>query len=253
VLPPSSSAQPIPIQPSQRYVMPNNPSRAIDPNTGLSQAQYDPDNRGVAAQDAPYYYQDRLPEGVQNQLAGRSQLPSPQQIGQANQVNQPMNQNMQAPNRQVQEQPQNLMMLPMNVGQNQMNEQNMQPQLLPEQQSNQSVPENQQQVMVGVGENGNSFSFSGGANQDEQFANQLSDAADQSRREVASMQNQPSGLPSGNNQPYVNPINQNYDPIIPPDPEFPWGKALAIGSGAALGAGLLAYGLSSGNNKRKNK
>ena len=128
---------------------------------------------------------------------------------------------------------------------------NEQPQLIPEQQLSQQVSENQQPLMIGVDANGKSFSFSGGSSQDRPLANELSQEADQSRRQVEAMQNQPSGFPSGNNQPYTNPINQNYNPIIPPDPQFPWGKALAIGGGAALGAGLLAYGLSGSNNKRK--
>ena len=145
------------------------------------------------------------------------------------------------------------MIFPMRFEEEQTNKKNMQPPLLPEQQMSQQVSENQQPLMIGVDANGKSFSFSGGSRQDRPLANELSQEADQSRRQVEAMQNQPSGFPSGNNEAYINPINQNYNPIVPPEAGFPWGKALAIGGGAALGAGLLAYGLSGKSNQRKKK
>ena len=55
---------PIPLQ--QQFVKPNESSRAVDPITGLSPAQYDLDNRGLPPDQAKIYYQRQLPQGRQN-------------------------------------------------------------------------------------------------------------------------------------------------------------------------------------------
>lgn len=252
-LPGSNAPEIEPIYPGQRYVQPNRPSREVNPETGLSPAQYDPENRGLSPQDALSYYRDRLPEGVQNQIiqsTGREppisqSLPSNQGVSQ-------LGQNTNQPERRLGETPQIMpMMMPSYSA-----EENMQPMMeQPSQEVNQQPIEQppteaNQPIMVGVGSDGSSRSFSAGANvQDEQFAEQLRDQADMSRRNLQDMQNQPSGIPQGSGNPYINPINENYEPVLPQENQIPWGNALMIGAGAALGAGALGYALSGGNKK----
>jgi hypothetical protein len=60
-------------------------------------------------------------------------------------------------------------------------------------------------------------------------------------------------FPPGPNTPYVNPMNQQYDPNPIPDNGFSWGKAGAIGGGAALGMGALAHLLKDKEDKKRKR
>ena len=241
-----------PIQPSQKFVLPNMPDRAVD-QTGMSPAQYDPQNTGIAAQDAPYYYQGQLPQGMKNRLLGQPQALPMAQGSQNAQPQSPLN--LQPAQRQDQAQAQFPQILPMNMGQDQENAQNLQPQLLPSQEVVNPAAQSEGQVMIGIGADGQSVSYSsdaGNAN-DQFFANQIRKQGEESRRAVEALAREPANYPerppgAGS---YMNPRNQEYQALENAPEEMPWGKALAIGSGAALGAGLLAYGLSNSNSKRK--
>lgn len=235
---------PIPLQ--QQFVKPNEPSREVDPRTGQSQAQYDPENRGLPPEQARIYNQSQLPQGRQNlaiepppmaAMGQNNQNPqmSPMQNVQSNQM-QPETSASQMPLMSIQADPSQV----------------MQPQLLPAEQRANASQEAEGKMMLNVGADGRSYSSSVGAN-NQQFSNELRDAAANARQDIQSMRNEPSNLPDSGQGPYQNLINQNFNPIAPEQPQMPYTGALAIGAGAALGAGLLAYGLSGSDNKRKKK
>ena len=240
-----------PIQPSQKFVLPNMPDRAVD-QTGMSPAQYDPQNTGIAAQDAPYYYQGQLPQGTQNRLLGQPQALPMAQGSQNAQPQSPLN--LQPAQRQDQAQAQFPQILPMDMGQDQENAQNLQPQLLPSQEVANPQAQSEGQVMLGIGADGQSVSYSSdaGNSNDQVLANQIRKQGEESHSVVEAQAREPSSFqrdPGAGS--YMNPMNQGYQPVVNAPAEMPWGKALAIGSGAAFGAGLLAYGLSNSNSKRK--
>ena len=106
--------------------------------------------------------------------------------------------------------------------------------------------------MLNVDTTGRTVSSSVGAN-DQQYANELRDAAANARQDVQLMKNEPSSFPDLGQGLYQNPINQGFNLAGQEQPQMPYTGALAIGAGAALGAGLLAYGLSGSDNKRKKK
>jgi len=234
------------IPPQQQFVKPNEPSREVDPRTGLSQAQYDPENRGLSPEQARIYNQSQLPQGRQNLAI---EPPPMAAMGQNNQNSQmsPM-QNVQSNQMQPET---SAFQMPL-MGIEEESSQVMQPQLLPADQMANASQEAEGKVMLNVGADGRDYSSSIGAN-DQQFSNEVSNSAADARQEVQSRRNESSNFPNLGQGQFQNPINQGYNPAVQEQPQMPYTGALAIGAGAALGAGLLAYGLSGSDNKRKKK
>lgn len=238
-----------PIYPSQRWMKPNEASTEIDQETGLAPVDYNPDNTNLSPQDALHYYGERLPEGVRNQIQQQYPGQVPFRAGVSQQSTSPLS--IQSP-PQMQQQQQNF--LPMLMAPPVEEEQQLQQQPL-QQPAQGTNAEAEQPIMVGVDSSGASRSLSGGSNvYDNQFSDRIRQQADESRQRVQEwQQNAPNPLPNPSGQPYVNPINAGYNPMIAPQDNgsFDWGTAAKIGGGAALGAGLLGYALSNRDKKKR--
>ena len=231
-----------PLYPSQRWIQPQQASQIVDDKTGLAPIEYNPEGTNLSPQSSMQYYGQNLPEGVRRQI----QQQFPQQraltgIPKEPQVGAPISQN----SSQLQQQN----ALPILMDQP-MEEQAQQS---PSQEGQEVDSGVEQPVMVGIDTSGASRSFSGGSNvYDNQFSDNLRQQAEESRQRVQEwQQNAPSVFPQPSGQPYVNPINQEFNPMIVPQERssFDWATTAKIGAGAALGAGLLGYALS-GNKKR---
>jgi len=251
------------IQREQSYIQPNRGSSRINPKVGLAPTDYDPDNIGLSPEDAYRYYGNSLPEGIRNQI--RSRIEGNQLQGKEIQ-NPNMGGMLNAPNQNLSSSQQNISS---NSNQNNMS---LIPYMLPdsnmensmEDQKNMDVIENpnvenpnvlKNPIQIGVNSEGRSISMGGGGNQlpyDETGAfNRMWPDLESGNRRLEEM-GQGNSFPNGPQNPYFNPMNQQYNPEIP-ESTFPWGKATAIGGGVALGASLLGYLLSDKNKKKTGK
>ena len=222
----------------------NRASNRINPKVGLTPMEYDPDNIGLSPEDAYRHYGNRLPEGIRNQIRSKIEEQRPQ--GMPFQSSNTSTQNISSPEQ--------------NISSNQ-NLPGLMPYMLPnpnmenpiEEQQNMNIAENP--IQIGVDSEGKSVSMgSGGQNvpYDESGAfNRMWPDLESGNRRIEEM-NQGRSFPDPPNRPYFNPMNQQYNPEIP-ESTFPWGKAAAIGGGAALGAGLLGYLMSDKNKKKEGK
>ena len=240
---PQRNAYPM-IQSDQSYIQPNRASNRLNPKVGLAPMEYDPDNIGLSPEDAYRHYGNRLPEGIRNQIRSKIEEQRPQ--GMPFQSSNTSTQNISSPEQ--------------NISSNQ-NLPGLMPYMLPnpnmenpiEEQQNMNIAENP--IQIGVDSEGKSVSMgSGGQNvpYDESGAfNRMWPDLESGNRRIEEM-NQGRSFPDPPNRPYFNPMNQQYNPEIP-ESTFPWGKAAAIGGGAALGAGLLGYLMSDKNKKKEGK
>jgi hypothetical protein len=228
---------------NQNWVQPRTASSKINPKVGLAPMHYDPDNLGLSPEDAYRYYGERLPEGIRNQM--RSKL---------------------------EEQPKGMpLQSALSSGQNLISSQSSQPSqqnipgLLPYMQPNiegpiemkeqENVEMMENPIEIGVNAEGKSISMGGGGQNmpydAEGSFGRIWPEIESGNRRIEEM-GQGKSFPNAPNQPYFNPMNQQYDPVIQENP-FPWGKVAAIGGGAALGAGLLGYLMSDKNKKKERK
>lgn len=238
----------------------NNPSNAQNesnqpqgvPQMGPAPGQsYIPANQPKPFENAPINQQ---PLGQPQSLSGNN-LPKGQQNPQISQE-QPPGQNASQPiqgpenqalSGQTAQQSMNSGILPipmMNAplgGQEQINPQMDQKQeqmeVVPEQSEMQA--ENQNMVMVNADGGSGSHSIGGFGGDDspiEGNPNALQQA-ENSFNQAFNQRPQGPNMPIG--QPYQNPLNQNYQPVVP-NQGFPYGKAAMVGGGMLLGAALLS-------------
>lgn len=228
---------------NQTWIQPNTRNR-IDPIYDVSQREYDPDNMGLTPEQAYYTYQDRLPEGVLNKLKAGIEKQEQQRIP-LSQVGQPSS-SINSQNKGNVLGGQNLpQILPMNMNLEEERVEN--PQVEKLQNENLQV---ENPIQVGVNSQGKTVSMGAGGSDANDYGRRLLENIDRRNMEIQEMQG--NSFPEPYNQPYRNPVNQNYDPEIQENP-FPWGKAAAIGGGAALGAGLLGYLMSDSDKKKRKK
>ena len=226
----------IPLQ--QSYMQPQSASNRVLPDLGLSPRAYDPDNLGLSPEDAYVYYGDRLPEGVRNAIRSSvRQMEEGAPIENAAARSNPQRSSQQASSS-------NAMLLPIGAA----------PAV--ETQSEAAQVAAEAPIQIGVNAQGETTSL-GSTSETTPY-----DAEAGRERMLGEVQagnrrledrGQGPSFPPGPNAPYVNPINQQYDPNNIPENGFSWGKAATIGAGAALGMGALAHLMKDKDEKKRKR
>lgn len=225
------------IEPMQSYWGQGAKASPVNPQYNLPQNAYDPENLGLSPVQSLGAYGNTLPEGVQNQIMQKSgmqpaiqnspvQVGSRQNVGQQNvpsQIDQQINplDSLQAMSQ----------MMPIESG-------------MPQDQQIQESPiESNIPMEVQVNSQGGSNAVSSSQN--------VYNPRDYDHivPELGQQKPQPPSFPPAD-QPYVNPINQNYDPRMPENPGVNWGN---VGTGLAIGGGLMAGAALMSNAMKKKK
>lgn len=256
------------VEPSQSYFPQQQASTMINPQIGLSPSQYDPMNLGVSPQNALAVYgnnlalpSSRMPYGADKQIS--------QYLGAHNEGQQMLAQQQRAIQQQpMQQEPPKLSSLedqnfmfqqPIEeevVPQALLNQPEEQMQQIPQQVQQEVEPVQQEvapvqnQMMIGVGAQGQSIGLGSSSQQQDDPGRRLLESQQEASREVALRAQEPS-FPQQPAEPFRNPAQQEYDPIVPQQDGFDWQNAAMIGGGAALGAGLL--GMMLGGKKKDKK
>ena len=238
----------------------------VDPRVGMAPQEYDPNNVGISPEQALPYYgnQGQLTPNTAQQLA--SQTPqiaaSPNTLGAGGSQAIPANIQPQQQSPQQMYQQANAMMNPlmpmMLMGGNFDSPSELQtPDIEQAQQPSQEIT---QPNIVGIGANGNTFSYTVTATQNipntpptPRFA---AEAAPPPFMLPAAANNNDPSFPPAADVPYRNMSTAQYNPVeIPPENAgMNWGAiggAVAIGAGAAMGAALLAQATRSTQKKKR--
>ncbi|MEM8727985.1 MAG: hypothetical protein AAGE99_04675 [Chlamydiota bacterium] len=234
-----------------------NRNATVDPETGLANYQYDPKGKGLSPRDALDYYGNRLDRDVRMTIKNKldiqdedkPDLRAIQGSRQRDQVAAPV-----APSRQTAfKAPDHTGFFSMVADDGQgVSQQDMVAQFEAQPNREQQPVEAEDSLKIAVGADGRSRSFSegssssdGGGSQPEQKPerNPLDYDIDGNLRRHAFDRPAPQ---------YVNPINNNYDPVQPEEPQqFDWATGLKVGAGVALGAGVLGAALAPRRKKRR--
>ncbi|MAR66773.1 MAG: hypothetical protein CL833_05925 [Crocinitomicaceae bacterium] len=229
---------------NQNYAI-NQAPEQMNPQYNLVPSQYDPQNLGIDPNQAQAVYGNNLPQGVQNQIQ-KAQQPAIMAGGNQQQMPQSV---MQNPGQQQLPEQNQFFGMPMMIP---YQEEGPVIEELPQEQQQMQEPAGQIPLQVGVNARGGSSLMSGDMSFSDGSSSDSEDFATRFRREVPAPQMPPGEqkMPAG--IPYVRQGPQ-YNPLPEAQAGGGWGRAAAIGGGAILGAGLLAYGISQMGSDQKKK